>query len=843
MSSTAPRALVALSGVCGLLALLAGGPLRAQTPGFSILYHERVQGLTTTDSRMRAQSLASASAPPPSFSFYAFGHRFDIDLRPNSRLTSRLDPKIASPDQLDVYEGEIRNAPRSWARLTRARGAWAGVISDGTELYAIEPYSSAAPYLANPGDDSGDPPIIYRWRDTVGPLLDEMDSLTSPLAANSSAAPLSSAAAAAPLLTSGEYIELGLVGDSLFDQQNNNGLAPMQAMISMANVVDGIFVSQVGVHLDIGTVEVLTNSDDPFGTTDPPTLLAELSAHRTATPLLSRQGLVHLFTGRQLTAPVVGIAYRGSICDATRAVSLSRITDIGFGSLIAAHEIGHNFGAPHDAEAGPCVNAGNTYLMNPTLNDSDRFSECSLQQMAPVIAAATCLSPLPPTDVSISRVSAPSQVLLGAAIDADFNIENLGSDAFDVAVTAVGDGVRIASVTYGNCSYADPPGCLVPRLPAAQSLRVHLQAGAERVGPASIDVTAHAINDSNTANNLYHVALNVLPAVNLSIDRFSTTPLYPRPHGTLDAVLEVSNQGTVIATHVIARLIIPGFTVVTMTGPAGACSNSPTATTEWICPLGDLPAGASQRITGTLQDVTGDLGYRSLTVGVEAAEPSLGPVSSSSSASVEPAIANLSVSMESSAFLGVTLGDALQVTVRAHNVGPDTANGVWLEFSDPDGVLALEKTDTGGASCAPLSYNPSTTKCTFASLPAGADLVITFSGTAARQIYTNLGTDAFSDTFETDPVDNTLYMPLNVSPKPASPSPPPVSTPPPVVQPPATSGGGGGGGGGGAVDWFSLLSLGIAIVLRARRSARTTGPLLHPLSRPRPPKDSLLTIC
>jgi len=166
--------------------------------------------------------------------------------------------------------------------------------------------------------------------------------------------------------------------------------AKAQSLIHL-NIVDGIFSNQVGVKLLLNGGERISGS----GNINSSTLLEEF---RQFVIQRGNPGIAHLFTGRELDSSVAGIAYVGAICSANYGVGLSEVGKNSrlpvIGGLIAAHEVGHNFGAPHDNQSGACASTPGNFLMNPSINGSDQFSSCSLTQMASRIASSGgCLVP------------------------------------------------------------------------------------------------------------------------------------------------------------------------------------------------------------------------------------------------------------------------------------------------------------------------------------------------------------------------------------------------------------------------------------------------------------------
>jgi hypothetical protein len=90
------------------------------------------------------------------------------------------------------------------------------------------------------------------------------------------------------------------------------------------------------------------------------------------------------------------MAYLTTLCSRRYSASLSQATTaVSFAALIAAHEIAHVMGAPHDGEpASACAATPADYLMASRVNGSQEFSACSLAQMAPQVESASCLVPI-----------------------------------------------------------------------------------------------------------------------------------------------------------------------------------------------------------------------------------------------------------------------------------------------------------------------------------------------------------------------------------------------------------------------------------------------------------------
>jgi hypothetical protein len=493
--------------------VLLTGAIESSAADFRILHSE---SLTVRAEELGASNATVTASPAVSLSFAAYGRQFALELEPNDRLLARLPPaQRAALQRFAVYRGRIDGLAGSWVRLTRIGSGLHGMIWDGEELYVIEPRQSAEAFMIAPALGAQSANIVYRLSDTqsdLGPgfcAVRQSGEKSPALAAYQSlVAELRQNAALAAAPTS--EMQVAVIGD--FEFSTDQGVNAQSVALARMNSVDGIFSDQVGVRLTVSSVRIFATASDPFSdATAADQLLDEVGTYKnTAANGIRATGVGHLMTGRNLDGSTVGIAYLESICNPLFGVSLSEGgNEISSSSavLVAAHEIGHNFGAPHDGETGTaCESTLPNFLMAASLNGSNQFSQCSLDQMQPIIAAAQCVTPLSFRDAALSVAPAQVNASLDQATSLAYTVSATGTLQVDGVMVTIAIPAAITVISAvpaaGNCSTgAGMVTCDLGSLPGSSSRRIDLSVRGTQEGTFVASATMTAANDADAQNN------------------------------------------------------------------------------------------------------------------------------------------------------------------------------------------------------------------------------------------------------------------------------------------------------------------------------------------------------
>lgn len=346
----------------------------------------------------------SAQLPPPAASNnlqlqLVFDQwRLSLQLMENQALLKQLSGRQRSSLQqrgARYFSGFVAGEADSWVRLSWLQGAWEGIVHAHGETWLLDRRDRLQSMLLQP-QRSDSAQLVYRAEDLefLQPIdVDGVAISERPTSHTQSISGQNLLEQLSSLLGSDfEAMPFTVVADTEFS--NTHGNDSTAVIVSRLNLVDGIYSNQAGVGIQLHEL-VLLNSNGNLTPTDP---LDLLNAYRTfmtngAGSSIEHPGLAHLMTGKDLNGSVVGIAFVGVLCNQNSGFGVNQNLSSGTTSmLIIAHEMGHNFGAPHDGDPDEACSNPNIFgIMNPSINGSQEFSTCSLEQMADDIAAANCL--------------------------------------------------------------------------------------------------------------------------------------------------------------------------------------------------------------------------------------------------------------------------------------------------------------------------------------------------------------------------------------------------------------------------------------------------------------------
>ena len=169
---------------------------------------------------------------------------------------------------------------------------------------------------------------------------------------------------------------------------------------SIINAVNVVYERDVKIRHTVTQI-VVRIGDDPYSTTEASGLLAQLATEWNTNLASVPRDVVHMFTGRALQGSTIGVAYLGVICNTPQAYGLVENCCAQFSCItdLSAHELGHNWGAPHCS----C----NQFTMNPSLTCRNVFNTGSINTITSFRDARSCLSPdiLPPPPAAFNAIS------------------------------------------------------------------------------------------------------------------------------------------------------------------------------------------------------------------------------------------------------------------------------------------------------------------------------------------------------------------------------------------------------------------------------------------------------
>ncbi len=667
--------------------------------------------------------------------FEAYGRRFSLALGDNQRVLEKLPAQRKQELQrYRLMRGTLDGQPGSWVRLTESAAGIEGAIWDGHDLYAVTNYQRIAPLLTTPLAVRPDQTVVYRLSDArdllpqdfcalgdVSPgvskqtALDQYQALVADLEGTANA-------------TITQQIEIALLADS--DFAASQGPDPTATMLARLNIVEGIFSEQVGLLVLATDIRVMPVAGDPFTSNNGTTLLEQLGKYRVATAAVRARGLAHLMTGKDLDGTTAGIAYLDAACAGDRGVSLSgQSYGTTISALIMAHELGHNFGAPHDGQAGACESVSGGFIMSPTVSGYATFSHCSFEIMQSALSTASCVVPAEYADVSVTPAANSLKVDAGVPFVLPWTVRASGTSASEDVLLEVelpdGAGLSIDTISadQGSCSAAGlNASCSFDNLSPGEQRSVSLTARATLAGNFSAHARVSALNDRLASNNARDLVFNIRSGVDAAVTLTAEATevvlgaplqIYADIHSlrglaVRDAVLSLNLNQAVVAASLAGASCVPSARSV-------------------VCTLTELPAGESRRLTVTTNTIAPGPLYAAATVNA-AGDGDL----TNNTANVQGWVqAERDLDLTAGpASVELAVGGTYEVPLLVRSRGLQPTASARLSIGFPSGTVAVALIDSEGAPC--IRPDTASLQCELGVLAPGATQLVLLRVSGSR---------------------------------------------------------------------------------------------------------------
>lgn len=188
-------------------------------------------------------------------------------------------------------------------------------------------------------------------------------------------------------------LELAVDADFEFFSEFGSTASTVDRMELILNMVNDQYENEVAITHVISGMVIRTTPDDPYTLTDANGLLDEVRQEWTTNQLDINRDLVHLFSGK-FTPGIGGAAFLNTVCSFVNGLGFSSVEALDLplscDVQVAAHELGHNWGANH------CECENNT--MFASINCTSTFADETIDIISTTRNFSNCLEFSPPVN-------------------------------------------------------------------------------------------------------------------------------------------------------------------------------------------------------------------------------------------------------------------------------------------------------------------------------------------------------------------------------------------------------------------------------------------------------------
>ena len=326
-----------------------------------------------------------------------------LELRPHSILAANFKllvddgktiKQVPSP-QPTTYRGTVVGRAKSRVAASLINGQLWALIQMSDQEWGVQPLSAQIKNMPHTQH------IVYRKLDVHHPNL-----LCG--TANFTPKPTGTSGGGNSPSSANKLAEIGIDADYEYHRRyGSNVTNTKNAVTRVMNAVGSIYQRDVQIQYSITQIIVRTSA--VYSGTDMNSLLTQFRSRWNSSHGNVKRDVAHMFTGRGGFSGIIGIAYMSVICNLGSAYGVSKAfsSNLSTNTGLVAHELGHNWSAPHCNSSNPCN------IMCSGLGGCSRnlgqFSPTSISKISSFAASRSCLSsPYPPTLSSLSPTKTQS---------------------------------------------------------------------------------------------------------------------------------------------------------------------------------------------------------------------------------------------------------------------------------------------------------------------------------------------------------------------------------------------------------------------------------------------------
>lgn len=195
----------------------------------------------------------------------------------------------------------------------------------------------------------------------------------------------------------------------MFDSYGSVSACESHAIAVMNNVAtnwDNEFADEIQFYISEQFVEQ-NNLAWPTSSTNAGAVLSAFRSWANGGGFSGPYDLGQIWTDRDFAGGTIGVAYLSAVCTGSRYHALQDFSNnASLLRVLTSHEIGHNFSCTHDPSGAP-------FIMAPSVNNSNAWSNQSISQVNNFVPGAGCLAPCASSQPPIANFTA--DITMGCA--------------------------------------------------------------------------------------------------------------------------------------------------------------------------------------------------------------------------------------------------------------------------------------------------------------------------------------------------------------------------------------------------------------------------------------------